>query len=303
MKNLILITLVTLISVHNYGQSYHPLPDSNAKWCIKYNNHIIPPPMWWYTNYWETYYSGDTTILNQDYKKIEKTEYDIFCLNTVINGPEYIGAIRDDTIHKQVFYVPNGQSNEELIYDFNLEFEDTLFSYLNWYQPLIVDFVDSVLISNEYHKRIQFQYGEAEIIEGIGSRTGIVEELIAFEGGSYLCALYVDTTLIFPEQPCNLSATDTCLTTDLEQPNHKMSDIDIFPNPAKLHCQINISSELLSQNPRLDIISILGTLCETHLLSSETTRINTENLIPGIYMINIYTDNRLFLSKKIIIEE
>lgn len=303
MKKLILITLVTLISVHNYGQSYHPLPDSNAKWCIEYNNHIIPPPMWWYTNYWETYYSGDTTILNQDYKKIEKTEYDIFCLNTVINGPEYIGAIRDDTIHKQVFYVPNGQSNEELIYDFNLEFEDTLFSYLNWYQPLIVDFVDSVLISNEYHKRIRFQYGEAEIIEGIGSRTGIVEELIAFEGGSYLCALYVDTTLIFPEQPCNLSATDTCLTTDLEQPNHKMSDIDIFPNPAKLHCQINISSELLSQNPRLDIISILGTLCETHLLSSETTRINTENLIPGIYMINIYTDNRLFLSKKIIIEE
>ncbi len=167
-------------------------------------------------------------ILFWRYHNIEKTEYDIFCLHTIINGSEYIGAIRDDIINKQIFYVPVGQSDEELIYNFNLEIGDTLFSYLNSHEPLIVDLVDSVLISDEYHKRIQFQYDEAEIIEGIGSRTGVVEELKAFECGSYLCTLYVDTPFIFPEHPCNLSATDTCSITELEQPNHEMLNINIF---------------------------------------------------------------------------
>lgn len=303
MKKLILITFVTFISVHNFGQSYHHLPDSNAKWCIKYNNHFIPPPFWWYTNYWETYYSGDTTISNREYKKIEKTEYDIFCLNTVINGPQYIGAIRDDTIHKQVFYVPYGQSNEELIYDFNLESGDTLISYLNWYEPLIVDFVDSVLISSDYHKRIVFQYYEAEIIEGIGSITGIVEELVAFEGGSHLCALYIDTTFTFPEFPCNLSATDTCLISNIESQLHRPSNFAVFPNPAANQFQIEISSELLFHHPRLEIISSMGKTCKSQILINDVTRIDLNDLISGIYIVKIYTDNKSVSSKKLIIEK
>jgi hypothetical protein len=302
MKKLIFITLLTLVSVQNYGQSYHPLPDSNAKWCIEYNNHVIPPPVWWYTNYWEEYYAGDTTILNQEYKKIEKTEYDIFCLNTIINGPDYIGAIRDDTNQKKVFYIPNGATEEKLIYDFNLGIGDTLFSYLNFYQPLIVDFIDSVLISNEYHKRIWFQYDEAEIIEGVGSRTGIVEELIAFEGGSYLCALYVDTTFIFPEHPCNLSSTDTCLTSAVE-PKFENSEISIFPNPAKDQLQIKIQRELLSDKPELKIISTNSELCKSRTLTDEITRLDLSDFLPGIYIVQINTENKIILNEKLIIVE
>lgn len=302
MKRLILITLVILISVHNYGQSYHPLPDSNAKWCIMYNNGVIPPPIWTYTNYWETYYSGDTTILNQEYKRIEKTEFDIFCLNTVISGPDYIGAIRDDTILKQVFYIPEGDSEEKLIYDFNLGVGDTLISPLNFNQPLIVDNVDSVLIKNEYHKRIWFQYGEATIIEGIGSVTGIVEELVAFEGGSFLCAMYVDTSLIYPDHPCNLSATDTCLTSNIES-QFNDSEFSIFPNPAKDHFQIKISSEILLHHPRLEIISITGRIYESETLTNEITQIVSNDLISGIYIIKVYTDEKLILRNKLIIEK
>lgn len=267
-----------------------------------YNNGVIPPPIWSYTNYWETYYSGDTTILNQEYKKIEKTEFDIFCLNTVISGPDYIGAIRDDTIQKQVFYVPTGDSVEKLIYDFTLETGDTLFSYLNWNEPLIVDFIDSVVISAEYHKRIVFQYYEAEIIEGIGSRTGLLEELIAFEGGSYLCALYIDTSFIFHEYPCNLSATDTCLTLNIES-QFNDSEFSIFPNPAKDQFQIKISSEILLQHPRLEIISITGRIYESVTLTNEITQIVSNDLISGIYIIKIYTDKKLILRNKLIIEK
>ncbi len=302
MKKLILISLVTIISVHNYGQSYHPLPDSNAKWCIEYNNHVIPPPIWWYTNYWETYYSGDTTILNQEYKKIEKTVYDIFCLNTIISGPDYIGAIRDDIIQKKVFYIPPEDSVEKLIYDFNLEVGDTLISYLNFNQPLIVSIVDSILINDEYHKRIQFPYDEAEIIEGIGSRTGLIEDLVAFEGGSYLCALYIDTTFIFPDYPCNLSSTDTCLTLNVES-QFKDSEFSIFPNPAKDQFQINISTEILLHHPRIEIFSITGKIYKNEVLTNEITQINSNDFTSGIYIIKVFTDKKLNQVKKLIIEK
>ena len=301
MKKSFHITLFVFISVLSYGQSYHPLPDSNAKWCILYNDHIIPPPIWGYTNYWETYYAGDTMISNRDYKKIEKTEYDIFCLNTVINQPGYIGALRDDRNQKKVFYIPKGDTVEKLIYDFNLDTGDTLYSYLNFYQPLVVAFVDSVLIGNEYHKRIVFRYGEAEIIEGIGSITGIVEELTAFEGGSSLCALYTDTTLVYPEHPCNLSSTDTCLTripeTELNNP-----EISIFPNPAKNRLQIKIQSELISKNPAIKIISTEDKICKSKIITNEITKLDLTDIMPGLYIAQIILENNIIFSKKLIIE-
>jgi len=302
MKKLILIALATFISVQNYGQTYIPLPLSDAKWCIKHNDNIIPPPIWWYTNYWETSYCGDTTISNKKYIKIEKTEYDIFCLNTVINGPEYIGAIRDDTTLKQVFFVPKNETDEKLLYDFNLNAGDTLLSYLNMYQPLIVEFTDSVLLGNIYHKRILFQYNQAEIIEGIGSRTGIIEDLIAFEGGSYLCAFYIDTNLIFPETPCNLSLTDTCWMQNTQHQPEK-PEISIFPNPAGKLLYVELQSDLLLYNPVVKIISANGKICKNLKLSGEITKMDLSGFTPGIYAVRIITDNNVVINKKIIISE
>jgi hypothetical protein len=266
-----------------------------------FNNGVIPPPIWSYTNYWETYYSGDTTILNHKYKKIEKTEYDIFCLNTVISGPNYIGAIRDDIFQKKVFYIPREDSVEKLIYDFNLGVGDTLISALNFNQPLIVNIVDSILINDEYHKRIQFRYVDAEIIEGIGSRTGLVEELVAFEGGSHLCALYVDTTFVFPDHPCNLSSTDTCLTLNVES-QFKDEEFLIFPNPAKDQFQINISTEMLIHNPRIEIFSIAGKIYKNEVLTNEITQIKSNDFKSGIYIVKVYTDKKLNRIEKLIIE-
>ncbi len=302
MKNLITTTLAILLTISIYGQSYIPLPDSNAKWCILHNNGTIPPPVHGYTNYYETYYSGDTTIANRHYKKIEKTEYDIFCLNTKIQGSDYLGAIRDDSIKRQVFYIPKGATEENLIYDFNLEVGDTLFSYLNWNQPLIVAFIDSVLINNNQHKKLVFQYGEAEIIEGIGSITGIVEELTAFEGGSNLCALYIDTNLAFPEYPCNLSATDSCLTLSIDY-HLNSSEIRIYPNPAKYKFQITVPKEILLKKPNLKIMSALGKLYRSQMLTTEITNIDVCDLMSGMYIIQIISGNVCILSKKIVIEK
>lgn len=299
MKKLFITTFVLFYWYSIFAQSYKPLPDSMAKWCILYNNHIIPPPIHAYTNYWETYYSGDTSILGLEYKKIERTEYDIFCLSQVVNGPEYLGALRDDAINKKVFFIPNGETNEELIYDFNLVAGDTLFSYLNWYEPLIVELTDSILIGDEYHKSILFKYGEAEIIEGIGSRTGIIEELVAFEGGSYLCALYVDTLFAFPENACNLSYTDTCLYLNISRNNFNFQ-IDIYPNPANSFCQIIIPEELLFEKLKLEIINSMGVVCKTCQLVSLSNKISLENIPDGLYFFTISDSDKLLYSQKVI---
>lgn len=289
MKKIVFILVFTFVAITSFSQSYKPLPANNGKWCIEYNNHIIPPPPWWYTNYWETYYDGDTVIQNLTYKRITKTEYDIFCLSEIVNGPEYIGALRDDTINRKVFLVPPGQEDEELIYDFNLSEGDTLNSYLNFYgPPIIIEYVDSVLVGQNYHRRLGFPYGLGGIIEGIGSETGLLEELIAFEGGSNLCALFVDSALYYPQDSCYLM-TDTCLTLNVENPNLSENFLQIFPNPAQDYFLIRTVNGNNISGLRYQIYNSAGIeVLSGSILDQEAVNIST--LSQGIYLIRL-TDN------------
>lgn len=285
-----LFLVFTLLAFASFSQSYIPLPANNGKWCIDYNNHILPPPPWWYTNYWETSYDGDTVIQNLTYKRITKTEYDIFCLSEVVSGPEYIGAIRDDTFYRKVYLVPPGQENEELIYDFNLAVGDTLFSYLNyWYDPIIIEYVDSVLVGQNYHRRLGFPNGLGSIIEGIGSETGLLEELIAFEGGSNLCALFVDSALYYPQDSCYLM-TDSCLTLNIQNPNLSKHFLAIFPNPAHDYFLIRTENGKNISGLRFQMYNSAGTEVLSGSIPDQEA-VNISTLDPGIYLIRLTADN------------
>jgi len=290
MNKPVFVLLFTVIAVASFSQTYIPLPANNGKWCIEYNNHFIPPPPWWFTNYWETYYDGDTVIQNLNYKRITKTEYDIFCLSEIVNGPEYIGAIRDDANNRKVYLVPPGRENEELIYDFNLSVGDTIYSYLNfWPEPIIIEYVDSVLVGQNYHRRLEFQYGLGSIIEGIGSETGLLEELIAFEGGSNLCALFVDSALYYPEDSCYLM-TDTCLTLDIENPNLSENFLEIFPNPAQDYFTIRTVNGKNISGLSFQIYNSSGyEVLSGSMLDQKV--INVSTLSPGIYLIRLTGNN------------
>ena len=290
MNRPVFVLVFSFLAVSTFSQSYIPLPANNGKWCIEYNNHIMPPPPWWYTNYWETYYDGDTVIQNLTYKRITKTEYDIFCLSEIVNGPEYIGAIRDDTINRKVYLVPLGQVNEELIYDFNLSEGDTLYSYLNWYGPIIIEYVDSVLVGQNYHRRFGFPYGLGSIIEGIGSETGLLEELTVFEGGSILCALFVDSALYYPQDSCYI-LTDTCLTLNVENPNLSENFLEIFPNPAQDYFLIRTVNSINISELRYQIYNSAGTEVLSGSLFDQVA-VNISTLSPGIYLIRLTGNNR-----------
>ncbi len=274
-----------IIAAAAYSQAYRPLPQSDAKWCIIYNNHIMPPPPWWYTNYWETYYAGDTLIQDVSYIKIFKTEYDIFCLQQIIAGPDYIGAIRDDTISRKVYLVPPGQENEELIYDFSLHAGDTLYSYLNYYEPIVIDNTDSVWIGQSYFKSLNFPYGEGSEIEGVGSISGFMEELISFEGGSSLCALYIDTNLIFPQSPCNI-VTDTCLNVGISEEVLSKDFADVYPNPASTSLTIELNG-VQPEGFRVHILNLMGEEILTKTLENSSTKIDLNGYVPGVYLMKL----------------
>ncbi len=82
-------------------------------------------------------------------------------------------------------------------------------------------------------------------------------------------------------------------STSLANPNFEKDDIVIFPNPTKNNLTINSNLEII----KITISDLNGRILDTQF---ETT-VNLNNLIPGIYFLNIETENGIS-SRKIIKE-
>ncbi|WP_299557104.1 M64 family metallopeptidase [Seonamhaeicola sp.] len=74
--------------------------------------------------------------------------------------------------------------------------------------------------------------------------------------------------------------------------------IDMFPNPASTLLNFKIESEVHS-NLRINLVSLDGKKVKSAKLNA-FSEINISRLNPGIYMANIYADNMLIASKKVI---
>jgi hypothetical protein len=130
-----------------------------------------------YHSYWIKF-EGDSLVHDTLYKKVSRSDDSLH-----INWISY-GFMREDSF-KRVYAldVPrvNYTSNEELIYDFNLEKDDSINSYDVRY--LHVDSVSHIYIANKSYKVIYLPYN-TKWIEGIGSLGGILHGLndIGFVG-------------------------------------------------------------------------------------------------------------------------
>ncbi len=121
--------LISLFSLFLFGQllgqAYIPFPKSNAVWreysgapfgdCQEYNYPI----------------SGDTIVNGMTFHKLQKTGYvssygPSFCNQIKYRYNFYTGAFRNDSINKRVYFLPSGQTNDTILYDFNLKIDDTI---------------------------------------------------------------------------------------------------------------------------------------------------------------------------------
>ena len=182
MKKLLL--LVVLFPAILFSQSYIPFistSDSSDTW-MDVNG--CTNGSCYYSSTKRYTINGDTTIgLNTYAKLFVKEKYELgsdqgqWCPEGVSYYEYYFGAIRESG--KKVFVVP-AASSEYLAYDFNLTVGDTAPSPKN--TPgnelfRVIWSIDSVLVYGVYRKRYNINPPYTIIIEGIGSSTGLFNDI------------------------------------------------------------------------------------------------------------------------------
>src|SRR3989344_8688017 len=118
MKRTYLLFYVMLLFSHTDAQNYIPFPDSNAVWRVDFFDAGCSG----YCYSFIYALSGDTTIGLYTYYKIEQTSDSIIY--------SYRGAIRQDTLLRQVYFIPPFNVTDTLLFDYSLSVNDTFESYI-----------------------------------------------------------------------------------------------------------------------------------------------------------------------------
>lgn len=279
--------LFFLISLASAGRTQNLLDERNL-WM-----NVVP------TINFGTYYEffdiqGDTAIGSKTYKKLYQKSDD------PSSEWEYIYGMREDSTQK-VYFVLRGDEEERLLYDFNLQLDDTFF-ICNRVDINVISIDTVMLLNGELRKRIQFDPGPETWIEGIGSIDGIVAD-----GGFYYCNTIGEA---FPFLNCFASggevlyikewSTYPCLdgTTALHEP--ESFSLQIYPNP------FNSTTTLILPNTELSgelfIFSLLGELVDHRVIEDQYTTIYRGDFPNGIYIYQFLGHEGQMLVEKVLLE-
>ncbi|TAH43866.1 MAG: T9SS type A sorting domain-containing protein [Bacteroidetes bacterium] len=259
------------------GQSsvYHPFPTSDANWVY---TDIHGP-------YYATYaFNGDTVILGLNYKK-------------VFENSNYAGALRESG--KIIYFIPDTSSNEVVLYNFNLNLGDSVIRPYGGAvcanDTAIVDLVDSVLLSDGYHRILYFN-SFAQWIEGVGAIHYFLEpcNVLCVSGGPYLECMLTDSGFSYPP---NISS---CIAGVLEN-SIEISEVVISPNPISDYGKIDLGENY--RNSTMRTYSIQGSLVRVEKIEGVKVYEFSRGQLPrGVYFLNFVNNHSLQVNLKIIIE-
>ena len=303
MKKLLLL-IATLFTLTAKAQTsvYHPFPDSNAMWNINFY-------VWSGVCEWEQRYSyvfsGDTLINSTSYHKLWTPAVEtVFNFSTCLpfNNPGYKGCIRQDTSLRKVFIIPPSDTVEQLLYDFNLQVNDSLKGFLvhSGYGPVIIN-IDSILINGNYRNRWtwQWDFGDtACIIEGIGSTLGLLEDAMQnFDAPSTdMICFHQNGQTIYPN-----SISQCNLIDKVKNISKQNSTVNISPNPFHSSVLVQVSSEFA--NAKLNIYNSVGLLVWDERISNQNIIVlNRNELHNGIYFLQLINASGQMINEKLIAE-
>lgn len=254
----------------------------------------------WYTGsscQWGTfldwyYPTNDTVINTSTYKKYNRT-----------NSTQQI-IIREDTLQRKVWI--NINSQDELLYDFNLSLGDTgVFFQINF----TVTSEDSVNSCFGLRRRIHFdpipgQPGQPEpfdCIEGIGSLFNPFE-VFAVHYFSDICyyhliCSYQNDTVTYVNPNSNANCPNDCsILTSINNERELNFSYSLYPNPA--NNLLTIEGKSIVTNKELaSIYDLTDKLLMQFSLTGEKTTIDISSLTPGIYFLSLY-DGEQTLQRK-----
>jgi len=306
MKKILLFicVFVFLKVIHGQTNVYHPFPDSNAYWtetnwfvssgCNVLDEHTV-------------FVSGDTIIGTNNYHKIYKSGYiSASCPPPGYNYfNSYLGALRQDTLIKKVFFLPVLNTLEELLYDFNLNIGDTLpYSYNQGQQDTVFK-IDSALVGNSYHKRFilkslvdSFPQPDSSyaIIEGVGSTFGLLAPLAVFDEAGFVLNCFAHSGQFYPTN------SNCIFFTTVPKATKQKHLISISPNPIITETVIKSDNNFI--NATLTFYNSVGQkVNQIENLYGNIILFKRDNLPNGLYLIQINEDNKILLKEKIIIAD
>ena len=189
----IIFLIIVIVTLETRAQSgvYHPFPDSSATWNWHFLNYNCTP---WPPIDEEYSYTinGDTIIGSVQYHKLVTPFVQINNIGCgSSNNLGYVGCIRQSIIEKKVYCILPNDTVEHLIFDFNLQFGDSIPTIPSslCYSKIFISQVDSVLIGSIYRKR--WTGGGLEIIEGIGSNWEFLKPMCEIIDGASVMVVVI----------------------------------------------------------------------------------------------------------------
>lgn len=282
----------TLFTFYSFAQEYIPIPDTLAIWRQSFS------AMNYLTRY-QIFTAEKIDIDSFTYTTLKITGYTEEYGNIRNFADSLYGYFRNDTANKTVYFRESLDDTEDkVLYEFNLEVGDTIPSYWhgnNWVN--VIDSIDTVWMFGQARKRWSFiDYSfipgaSGAIVEGVGSIHGFTWGLtVPYEPAWSMiqCFSYKDSAYTFEGTlPPNLEQpiyTDTSCWKYTNISNFKeATDIDIYPNP--FINQLNI----FANNYDLITFSLynsLGQLVEEATFKNDYS-LNTEYLPKGLYFYEI----------------
>ena len=307
MKHLIILISMILTPLLSISQQYHPFPEQNAYWTVVEFNQQY--------NYWNTYIytvKGDTVLNDKPYKKIWQlddipgTKDTLWVLHSFM---------RQDTIQKKVWFIRHymNETTEKLGYDFDVQIGDTVslpaFDYENIGDSLFVvttPLQDSTQLWNgEYRKNYAYMNLDGSdldpyVLEGIGTFRTPFPNLFYFDAWhqSEMTCHKVNGVYLYGASPL----PDECDFTVNINEIMPLTTVTLKPNPCNNYFDI-----ILPENLKTELnIQLINTFGKVVLLKKaeqpeKELRINTSSFSNGLYILNIYSSNKNYFSKKIII--
>ncbi len=298
-SNLTIIPFLFSLLANNsaLGQNYSPMPETNVFWGIEHYDSTLP------CQYTEKYYyhlNGDTLIQGKNYKKLFYKIEALSCQN--VNYPYgFIGGIRQDTINRKVFCSLVSLGHQDtLLYDFNLQIGDTLQrSLVNQLpDPQIIDRIDSLqLLDGTYRRTFHFSpgiSGNDSIIEGIGSRFGLLEPFdIGIGEFDVLKCFRSDSDLL-------ISSGSICsITTDVIDISQEIN-AELYPNPATRSTILKTNANFVSRSLADVNGKVKYFLTNLH---TDNYELFLNNFSPGVYFVKIQFKNRHAIKKLVLLSE
>ncbi len=288
-----------ILKAHNYI----PIPeDSTVRWIMIFQ--YFDPGVCEETYLFNYRITGDTSINGMNYKKVN-IENNLFIQNTAgihgcgnpING--YIYAFRQDTVLKKCYLIPRDSINEQLIYDFSLQVNDTL-SNPYFKSGLVIacqdsiptlHSLDSVLIDNQYHL-IQNIYCGDKVIEGIGWLTDPFMFGLTFY---HLVCMKKDTSLLFLDPTygfyCNW------FPINIKSPENKSTvnfNISTITNEIQIECGQVIS--------KIETFDLTGR--KIFAADIQTSSFNLETFsFPDFIIMKVYLKDNTIIIKKLFLKQ